>query len=142
MYVMSSMASSQQSIAGGIFQTVAKLCQTLGFGIATAIFNGVKQRPGSLSSYWDPVTQPYAATMWMSMAVSLFSLCLVPFLTLGTQGGKNDGKKAEPVSGSEKDESESGEMKMSAVVENEREAVKTEEAQAEAMVDQALPVKG
>ncbi|KAK5107647.1 hypothetical protein LTR62_000928 [Meristemomyces frigidus] len=87
MYVMSSMPAHQQSIAGGIFQTVAKLCTTLGFGISTAVFNAVQKNP-RLAPYWDRTTQPYAATMWVAVASSLLALCLVPFLTLGTQGGK------------------------------------------------------
>ena len=87
MYVMSSMPASKQSVASGIFQTVAKLCMTLGFGIATAIFNSVEQNP-TLASYWDKATQPYAATFWYSTAAAGLSVCLVPFLTIGTQGGK------------------------------------------------------
>ena len=87
MYVMSSMPPSRQSVASGIFQTVAKLCMTLGFGIATAIFNAVEQKP-SLASYWDIRTQPYTATFWYSVACSVVSVCLVPFLTIGTQGGE------------------------------------------------------
>ncbi|KAK5736800.1 hypothetical protein LTR17_007125 [Elasticomyces elasticus] len=89
MYVMSSMPPSQQSIAGGIFQTVSKLCTTLGFGIATAIFTSVQRKP-TLAKYWDPTTQPYTATFWFAVACSLLGLALVPFLTLGTQGGKQD----------------------------------------------------
>lgn len=84
---MSSMPPSRQSVASGIFQTVAKLCMTLGFGIATAIFNAVEQKP-SLSSFWDVKTQPYTATFWYSVACAGLSLCLVPLLTIGTQGGK------------------------------------------------------
>ena len=85
MYVVSSMAPSQQSVAGGILQTVAKLCMTLGLGISTAIFNSVGENP-SLASYWDNAAQPYTATFWYSTACSALSLCLVPFLTIGTQG--------------------------------------------------------
>jgi MFS family permease len=92
MYVMSSMPPSKQSVASGIFQTVAKLCMTLGFGIATAIFNAVEQKP-SLASYWDVRTQPYTATFWYSVACSVLSVCLVPFLTIGTQGGKANVEK-------------------------------------------------
>ena len=87
MYVMSSMPPSKQSVASGIFQTVAKLCMTLGLGIATAIFNSVQQSP-NLASYWDKTTQPYTATFWYSVACGGSSICLVPFLTIGTQGGK------------------------------------------------------
>jgi len=125
MYVMSSMPASQQSIAGSIFQTVAKLCMTLGFGIATAVFNAVQQRP-SLASYWDPVTQPYAATFWLGMAFSAFSLCLVPFLTIGTQGGKIGSK-----------EISKGDEAYEAMDEHPE-----KRAEAEAIVDQALPTAG
>lgn len=84
---MSSMPPSRQSVASGIFQTVAKLCMTLGFGIATAIFNAVEQNP-NLASFWDVKTQPYTATFWYSVACAGLSVCLVPLLTIGTQGGK------------------------------------------------------
>lgn len=87
MYVMSSMPPSRQSIASGIFQTVTKLCMTLGYGIATAIFNAVAQ-DGHLSAYWDQETQPYTAAFWYAVACAGLSVCLVPFLTIGTQGGK------------------------------------------------------
>lgn len=93
MYVMSSMPPSQQSIAGGIFQTVAKLCMTLGFGITTAIFNSVQKKP-TLSTFWDTTTQPYAAVFLFCSAISAFSVCLVPFLTIGTQGGKESKQPA------------------------------------------------
>ena len=87
MYVMSSLPPSQQSIAGGIFQTVTRLCMTVGFGITTALFNAV-QESSSMSSYWDRATQPYAATFWFATACSIVSVLLVPFLSLTTQGGK------------------------------------------------------
>ena len=86
------MPPSRQSVASGIFQTVTKLCMTIGFGIATAIFNSVKQDP-QLASYWDKPTQPYTAVFWCSVACSGLGVCLVPFLTIQTQGGK---AKAEP----------------------------------------------
>ena len=87
MYVMSSMPPSQQSTAGGIFQTVTKLCMTIGLGIATAVFNAEKRKP-TMSSYWDFDTQPFAAVFWMCTAACALSICLVPFLTLGTQGNR------------------------------------------------------
>ena len=89
MYVMSSMPASQQSLAGGIFQTVTKLCMTVGFSIATVIFDSAQNQP-HLSNYWDSTSQPYAAVFWTSFSFSALSICLVPFLTIGTQGGKND----------------------------------------------------
>lgn len=87
MYVMSSMPPSQQSTAGGIFQTVTKLCMTIGLGINTAVFNAVQKDP-TLASYWDRRTQPYAATFWAAFVGTALSMFLVPLLTLGTQGGK------------------------------------------------------
>ena len=86
MYVMSSMPVSQQSVAGGIFQTAARLSTSVCFGISTAVFNAVKKDP-NMPSYWDPATQPYTATIWVSLAFAILSVCLVPFLTIGTQGG-------------------------------------------------------
>ncbi|KAK4505070.1 hypothetical protein PRZ48_003033 [Zasmidium cellare] len=87
MYVMSSMPPSQQSTAGGIFQTVTKLCMTIGLGINTAVFNSVQQK-STLSSYWDRMTQPYAAVFWFAFAAATLGVMLVPFLTIGTQGGR------------------------------------------------------
>jgi MFS family permease len=87
MYVMSSMPPSQQSLAGGIFQTCTKLCMAVGFGIATVVHDSVERNP-TLSSYWDKATQPYTAVFWTSFAFSAFSLFLVPYLTIGTQGGE------------------------------------------------------
>lgn len=112
MYVMSSMPPSQQSIAGGILQTVTRLCMTIGFGLATAVFNAVQEKPG-MSSYWDDETQPYTATFLFALAGSVISVGLVPFLTLTTQGGKivsldepsspasnHESKKVQPASAS------------------------------------------
>ncbi|CAK3856111.1 MFS-type transporter [Lecanosticta acicola] len=118
MYVMSSMAPAQQSTAGGIFQTVTKLCMTIGLGLATAVFSSVQQNP-SLSHYWDPRTQAYAATFWISFAAMALSVLLVPFLTLGTQGGKEKSIES-TVLQSEKDE-------------------QGKATEGEAMVTQALP---
>ena len=87
MYVMSSLPAAQQSIAGGIFQTVTRLCMTVGFGVTTALFNAVQQNP-TMPAYWDRETQPYTATFWFALACSVVSVALVPFLTLTTQGGK------------------------------------------------------
>lgn len=104
MYVMSSLPPAQQSIAGGIFQTVTRLCMTIGFGICTALFNAVQKSP-SLASYWDLETQPFTATFWFATACSVVSIGLVPFLTLTTQGGKDSRRRssAMPVSQSEQE---------------------------------------
>ncbi|KAI5360202.1 putative major facilitator superfamily, MFS transporter superfamily [Septoria linicola] len=86
MLVMTSLPKSHQSIAGGIFQTAVRLTAVIGFGVATAVFNAVEARP-ALLDFWDEATQPYTAVFWISVAYSALSMCLVPFLTLGTQGG-------------------------------------------------------
>ncbi|EME48032.1 hypothetical protein DOTSEDRAFT_69834 [Dothistroma septosporum NZE10] len=125
MYVMSSMSSSQQSTAGGIFQTITRLCQTIGLGMATAVFGSVEHDP-SLSKYWDMATQPYSATFWMCFATATVSIGLVPFITIGTQGGR-DHKQNEAT---RKD----GDLRV-----DERYAGSAER---EAMVAQALPVQG
>jgi MFS family permease len=95
MFVMSSMPASQQSLAGGIFQAVTKLCVAVGFGIATVVYDAAELHP-YLSNYWDEPTRPFAAVFWTSFAFSALSIALVPFLTIGTQGGQagkaeNDG---------------------------------------------------
>lgn len=87
MYVISSMPPSQQSTAGGIFQTVTKLCMTIGLGINTAVFNCVQQNP-DMSSYWHRQAQPYSAAFWAAFAACVLSVLLVPFLTIGTQGAQ------------------------------------------------------
>ncbi|KAK5801151.1 hypothetical protein VI817_003363 [Penicillium citrinum] len=83
MYVMSSLPPSQQSIAGGIFNTVSKLCNNLGLGIATSVNSAVahKMTPST------PAIRPYLATYWFAAAAAGISLFMVPFLTIGTQGG-------------------------------------------------------
>lgn len=91
MYVISSMPSSQQSVAGSIFQTVTRLCMTLGLGISTAVFDSVQSKP-TLAKYWDPAAQPYSAVFWFAFACSALSLLLVPFLRIGTQGAQEKPK--------------------------------------------------
>jgi hypothetical protein len=88
MYVMSSLPSTEQSIAGGIFNTVSKICSTLSLGITTAIYNSMRNQ-GNIDSI-----RPYRATYWFSAAAAGFSILLVPFLILGTQG---DSAKILPV---------------------------------------------
>ncbi|KAJ5489502.1 hypothetical protein N7539_004392 [Penicillium diatomitis] len=83
MYVMSSLPPSQQSIAGGIFNTVSKLCNNLGLGIATSISSSMaSQKAASTSNI-----RPYLAVYWFGAACAGLSVLLVPLLTLGTQGG-------------------------------------------------------
>jgi hypothetical protein len=86
MYVMSSMAKDQQSVAGGLFQMVTRLCLTVGMGISTAIYDGVVNHPAKSGFAAGTQEQPYSATFWFSMAASALSIFFVPFLTIKTQG--------------------------------------------------------
>ena len=86
MYVLSSLPTSQQSVASGLFQTVIKLCVTLGFGLSTAVFDHVSRIPAAHNYYAGDPIEPYAATFWFSTALSALSLMLCPLLRVGTQG--------------------------------------------------------
>ena len=68
---------------------VTRICTTVGFGVATALFNEVAAKP-SMGGYYknDPETQPYSACFWFAAACTAASLIIVPFMTLGTQGGE------------------------------------------------------
>ncbi|KAJ5504494.1 Major facilitator superfamily domain general substrate transporter [Penicillium fimorum] len=82
MYVMSTLPPSQQSIAGGIFNTVNKLCSNLGLGIATSVQSAVVLRMTAST----PAIRPYLSVYWFAAAASGVSLISVPFLTIGKQG--------------------------------------------------------
>lgn len=77
---MSSLPPSEQSLAGGIFNTVSKLVSNVGLGISTAIFNAVRDQGGA------SVIKPYLATYWFATTIAGVAILLVPFLKLGTQG--------------------------------------------------------
>ncbi|KKA18857.1 MFS multidrug transporter [Rasamsonia emersonii CBS 393.64] len=86
MYVMSSLPPSDQSLAGGIFNTVTKLCNNISLGISTAVYNAVRdQNSGN-------AIRPYLATFWFSAVIAGLSMFMVPFLKLGTQGGGEKGE--------------------------------------------------
>ncbi|QKX54473.1 uncharacterized protein TRUGW13939_01560 [Talaromyces rugulosus] len=80
MYVMSSLPPSDQSLAGGIFNTASKFCANISLGITTAVYNSVRTQ-GSTS----PI-KPYLSTYWFAAASAGLGVLLVPFLKLGTQG--------------------------------------------------------
>ncbi|CAG7920816.1 unnamed protein product [Penicillium olsonii] len=82
MYVMSTLPPTQQSIAGGILNTVNKLCCNLGVGIATSISSSISNKMTSSS----PAIDPYLAVYWFAAAAAGASLFIVPFLRLDTQG--------------------------------------------------------
>ncbi|KAL2006343.1 hypothetical protein VTN00DRAFT_9997 [Thermoascus crustaceus] len=84
MYVMSSLPPSDQSVAGGIFNTFSRLCTNIGLGISTAVYNAVRGQVDDASS-----TKPYLSLFWFGAAASGLSIFLIPFLKLGTQGGSH-----------------------------------------------------
>jgi MFS family permease len=87
MYVMSSLPVAQQSIAGGLFNTIMRLSSSVGLSVATAVFNGVDgstPEVGQLSADYGK----YRATFFVALAGTGLSLFLLPFLTIKTQGGQ------------------------------------------------------
>lgn len=90
MYVLSSLPLNRQSIAGSLVQTLSRICTAVGYGVATAIFNGVLRNPAESGYYKNNAAEPYAAVFWFAASVSGASVLLVPFLKIGTQGHKGD----------------------------------------------------
>jgi len=87
MYVMSSLPPHQQSLAGGIFNTITKVCAAVGLGISTSIYNAESTGTAALQT---GIT-PYRGVFWFCVASAGVGILFVPFLTLGTQGGKQAG---------------------------------------------------
>ncbi len=86
---MCALPPDKQSLAGGIFNTVIKICSAVGLGITTSIYNSHSTSKAALQMN----DQPYIATFWFSVGASALGVCLVPFLTIKTQG---DQRTAEP----------------------------------------------
>lgn len=82
MYVMSSLPPAQQSLAGGIFNTVSKICGAIGLGISASVYNAESTSAAALQTS----ARPYTAAFWFCAATSAVSMFFVPFLTIGTQG--------------------------------------------------------
>jgi hypothetical protein len=82
MYVMSSLPPHQQSLAGGIFNTVTKICSAVGLGISASIYNAESSGTAALQT----TIKPYQSVFWFCVASAGLGLCFVPFLTIGTQG--------------------------------------------------------
>lgn len=82
MYVMSSLPPAQQSLAGGIFNTVTKVCSAIGLGISASIYNAESTSSAALQTN----IRPYTMIFWFSTASAGLGLCFVPFLTIKTQG--------------------------------------------------------
>jgi len=86
MYVMSSLPPHQQSIAGGIFTTVTKLCSAVGLGISASIYNAESTSSDALQTS----LRPYHMVFWFCCAAAAAGVCFVPFLSIKTQGGKRE----------------------------------------------------
>jgi hypothetical protein len=84
------MPANRQSIAGSLLQTLARLCTSVGYGIATAIFNAVQSNPASKGYYAHNAIEPFAACFWFSAGAAAVGCCFVPWLRIGTQGHKGD----------------------------------------------------
>jgi hypothetical protein len=82
MYVMSSLPPAQQSLAGGIFNTVTKVCSAVGLGISASIYNAESTGTAALQT----TIRPYNMVFWFCVASAGTSLLFVPFLAIGTQG--------------------------------------------------------
>ena len=87
MYVMSSLPSEKQSVAGGLFNTVSRLITTVGLAVQTSVYEaagGAPEGPDALKY------RPYQATFWVSLVGAVLGLLLVPLLTIGTQGHRKE----------------------------------------------------
>ena len=85
MYVMSSLPPHQQSLAGGIFNTVTKICSAIGLGLSASIYNAESTGTAALQT----TIRPYRSVFWFCVASAGLGLCFVPFLTIGTQGSES-----------------------------------------------------
>lgn len=92
MYVMQSLPSHQQALAGGIFNTMVRLCSTLALGISTAVYGGVEQTEAGRQ---DPMLG-YTRALQVSVALAAAGILFVPFIRVGTQGNdrlEDDGEE-------------------------------------------------
>ncbi|KAI9926682.1 hypothetical protein AWENTII_011301 [Aspergillus wentii] len=80
MYVMSYLPPDDQSMAGGILNTVNKLGNNIALGITTYIHTSVRNQTSSDS------IKPYLSVYWFSAAATGITIFMVPFLTIKTQG--------------------------------------------------------
>lgn len=82
MYVMQSLPSQQQALAGGIFNMLVRLSTTIALGISTAVYSSVAETPAGVA---DPMLG-YTRAFQVSVALSGASVFFLPFIKLGTQG--------------------------------------------------------
>ena len=79
---MSSLPPGQQSLGGGIFNTVTKVWTAVGLGISASIYNAESTTESALQTD----IQPYRSIYWFCVASAAAGCLVVPFLTIGTQG--------------------------------------------------------
>tara|TARA_R110002003_G_scaffold214_40_gene16341 strand:+ start:18812 stop:19183 length:372 start_codon:yes stop_codon:yes gene_type:complete len=84
------MPTNKQSIAGSLFQTLTRLCTAVSYGIATAVFDAVENKPATSGYYANNPVEPFAAVFWFSAGCSFLGILFVPLLRIGTQGHKGD----------------------------------------------------
>lgn len=82
MYVLQSLPSHQQSLAGGIFNVFIRLSNTTVLGISTAVFSSIEATSAGMA---DPMLK-YTRTFQTTVALAAAGLVISPFIKLGTQG--------------------------------------------------------
>lgn len=88
MYILSALPTEQQGVAGGICQTMARLGGAVSFAITTAIFNAV---PVPTRGYFaNDESVKYSAAFWYGCGMCFLTVCMVPFLRVGTQGNESE----------------------------------------------------
>ena len=79
---MHSLPPDQQSLAGGLFNTITKICGAVGLGISASIYSAESTGHTALQT----AVRPYSMVFWFCLASAALGLCFVPFLTIGKQG--------------------------------------------------------
>lgn len=82
MYVMQSLPTHQQSLAGGIFNMLIRLGCTIAIGISTAVYSSVEE---ALPEGGD-VVKPYKMAFYVSVGLAALSCFFLPLMRIGTQG--------------------------------------------------------
>ena len=82
MYVMQSLPSHQQALAGGIFNTLFRLGSAIALGLSTAVYSSVATTEAAATNPLLPFTRAFQVSVGLSAAGLLF----LPFVRLGTQG--------------------------------------------------------
>jgi hypothetical protein len=86
MYVMNAFPPAQQSLAGGIFNTIVKTSSAVGLGISASIYNAESSTSSSSGGALQTGIRPYKMVWWFCVASAGLSLFFVPFLSIKTQG--------------------------------------------------------